>query len=30
MGEIGHSRVINEYSWQKIVDDYIRVFKNTS
>ena len=30
MGEKGHDRVINEYSWQKIVDDYIRVFKNTS
>jgi len=29
MGEKGHNRVINEYSWQKIVDDYIRVFKNT-
>jgi len=29
MGEKGHSRVINEYSWQNIVDDYIRVFKNT-
>jgi len=28
MGEKGHNRVINEYSWQKIVDDYIRVFKN--
>ena len=29
MGEKGHNRAINEYSWQKIVDDYIRVFKNT-
>jgi len=29
MGKKGHSRVINEYSWQNIVDDYIRVFKNT-
>ena len=29
MGEKGHNRVINEYSWQKIVEDYIRVFKNT-
>jgi glycosyltransferase involved in cell wall biosynthesis len=29
MGEKGHNRVINEYSWQKIVDDYICVFKNT-
>ena len=29
MGEKGHYRAINEYSWQKIVDDYIRVFKNT-
>jgi len=29
MGEKGHNRVINEYSWQKIVDDYIRVFENT-
>ena len=29
MGEKGHNRVINEFSWQKIVDDYIHVFKNT-
>jgi hypothetical protein len=29
MGEKGHNRAINEYSWHKIVDDYIRVFKNT-
>jgi len=29
MGEKGHYRAINEFSWQKIVDDYIRVFKNT-
>ena len=29
MGEKGHNRVNNEFSWLKIVDDYIRVFKNT-
>ena len=30
MGEIGHSRVISEFLWEKIVDDYIHVFKSTS
>ncbi len=29
MGEKGHIRVIHEYSWEKIVEDYILVFKNT-
>jgi len=29
MGEAGYKRVINEYSWERIVEDYIRVFKNT-
>ncbi len=28
MGEKGYSRVINEYTWDKIVMDYIKVFKN--
>ena len=30
LGEKGYNRVINEFSWQKIVDDYICVFKNTN
>ena len=29
LGEAGHKRAINEFSWEKIVGDYIRVFKNT-
>lgn len=28
MGEIGHSRVLNEFSWNKIINDYIYVFEN--
>ena len=30
MGEKGHDRVISEFLWEKIVDDYIHVFKSTS
>jgi len=28
MGENGYNRVLNEFTWDKIVNDYIRVFKN--
>ncbi len=28
MGEIGHNRVIKDYNWNKIINDYIEVFKN--
>ncbi len=27
MGELGYKRVLNEFSWEKIVNDYLRVFK---
>ncbi|MHA1439379.1 MAG: glycosyltransferase family 4 protein [Promethearchaeota archaeon] len=28
MGEKGHKRVIKEFLWEKIVDDYIKIFRN--
>ena len=28
MGENGHKRVLKDYSWDKIANDYIKIFKN--
>jgi glycosyltransferase involved in cell wall biosynthesis len=28
MGEFGHQRVIDSFTWNKIVKDYIRLFEN--
>ena len=28
MGEYGHNRVINNYNWNLLVNEYIRVFEN--
>ena len=27
MGDAGHNRVVNQFSWDKIINDYIRIFQ---